>query len=866
MPLNTFQIKADIKKPILGNEPTVTSSDDILFVVSILDAGEPVDLTGVITCSLVHTRLDGAVIVTDGTIQADGKIHYKFGTSETAVPGQVKAVAQLYSADERVSTIAFTYKVAQDSTGDGYVPSITEQTLIQVVMSNAQAKIDELSQVNVVDLKAQLADKANQAEVRKNTDALPINVSEMDTETKSLFTGGAVAVVGEYAVGMENVKPKAINHEKTTFLSTGKNLFDKSNVMPNKYIGLDGKLLDSTTDFTSMFINVSPNDVITISTSQRVGLYDINQAPVTVLNNGPITTAFRTLTVPANVHYIRANSINSSLNTFQIERGDTATAFEPYHYKMKSLVVEGIGNISELPVSSSIVDNLKIALSAGFTVLSPNLPTTISKDAKNKTAILLINGQTAIETTVVSKTRNEFNLKGITPILTNVTQTKYGNGIQLSGALGSEWWKVYSNYLVILKPNTKYTLSAKASNSKINALASGVIIYDGVDTTASLGTHRNTNNPTITFTTTASGSINLRFYLDNETSSGTNVETKYFDIMLAESATALPYVDYLNETYTIPPVNSSFAQVVNIIPNTTITNPDGLLNSITTVNIPSSSTMIAVNGQAPDENGDISIVIPKSQIDGKTVVSFGDSIFGNYSPPVDISTFISENTGSIAKNVGFGGCRMSSHHTHWDAFCMYRLADAITSKDFSLQNQAIISGSGESVPLGNRLPTYFPTRLETLKGIDFNKTEIITIAYGQNDYTAIKLLDNTENPYDIHTYKGALRYSLEKILTTYPHIKIMVLSPIYCFWLVDGVFDQDSDTRKFGDNVLPDLVQAAKEVCLEYKTPYLDNYYDLGFNKFNRTSYFSGSDGIHPNSAGRKRIGEKVASQLISRF
>jgi hypothetical protein len=46
---------------------------------------------------------------------------------------------------------------------------------------------------------------------------------------------------------------------------------------------------------------------------------------------------------------------------------------------------------------------------------------------------------------------------------------------------------------------------------------------------------------------------------------------------------------------------------------------------------------------------------------GKTIVNFGDSIFGKRRPPNDISTEIARLTGATVHNCGFGGCRMSAH-------------------------------------------------------------------------------------------------------------------------------------------------------------------------------------------------------------
>lgn len=133
---NTFIIDADIKKESYYNQPTVTANDDITLIINVTDDGIPFDLTGVVTFSLANTRQDKQVIVTTGTKTGTNQVTFVLGTSETAISGKVKAVVQLYDADERVSTLSFSYKVEADPTGAGYTPSSSEQTLIQTVLGD----------------------------------------------------------------------------------------------------------------------------------------------------------------------------------------------------------------------------------------------------------------------------------------------------------------------------------------------------------------------------------------------------------------------------------------------------------------------------------------------------------------------------------------------------------------------------------------------------------------------------------------------------------------------------------------------------------------------------------------------------------
>ena len=240
---------------------------------------------------------------------------------------------------------------------------------------------------------------------------------------------------------------------------------------------------------------------------------------------------------------------------------------------------------------------------------------------------------------------------------------------------------------------------------------------------------------------------------------------------------------------------------------------------------------------------------------GKTIVNFGDSIFGNARPPYDISTRISKLTGATVHNCGFGGCRMASHpDANYDAFGMTKLADAITSGNFILQETALTNTEASVVP------NYFADNLTTLKSMDFAKVDIITIAYGTNDWTDISLESENKD-----SFAGALRYSIETILTKYPNIKIFICSPTYRFWMDNnGAFTEDSDTNKgYYDYTIAEMVEKAREVAKEYKLPFVDNYFELGINKFNRQYYFPSDDGTHHNLRGRNMIAEHIAKKLF---
>lgn len=248
-------------------------------------------------------------------------------------------------------------------------------------------------------------------------------------------------------------------------------------------------------------------------------------------------------------------------------------------------------------------------------------------------------------------------------------------------------------------------------------------------------------------------------------------------------------------------------------------------------------------------------------LSGKVVVNFGDSIVDRNMPSNDISSMIATISGATAHNVGFGGCRMATgkYPRPWEAFSMVSLARAIVSKDWSAQDTAIADTS-------QGYPTYFPTKLALIKSLDFNKVDYVTIRYGTNDWNASVYLDNPENKYDEWYLTGCLRISLELLMEAYPHLRFLIQTPGYRFWMdSNGEFIEDSDTKLNTNNdKLTDFVEQMIKVAKEYKIPYQDDYHMLGFNKFNRKKFFDATDGVHPNVSGTRIIGEKTAYSLIN--
>lgn len=240
----------------------------------------------------------------------------------------------------------------------------------------------------------------------------------------------------------------------------------------------------------------------------------------------------------------------------------------------------------------------------------------------------------------------------------------------------------------------------------------------------------------------------------------------------------------------------------------------------------------------------------------KKIVFFGDSITQNFEVEGEsYPDIISEETGASVVNFGFGGTSLSLHpNKSFDTFAFHSLADAIVSSDFSVQEDALDDPE---------IPAYFAEKLKKLEEIDWNHVDIISIMYGSNDWG--NPLDSENDLFDIKTFKGAGRYSLDKILTKYPHLQVLFVPMTYRFWPEFGDLDTDSSINAYGLKPYQ-YSDAMGELAREFKFPYADTLHSLGINKYNRKLYFNSEDGTHPNKKGTRKIADKIAKTLLFYF
>lgn len=216
----------------------------------------------------------------------------------------------------------------------------------------------------------------------------------------------------------------------------------------------------------------------------------------------------------------------------------------------------------------------------------------------------------------------------------------------------------------------------------------------------------------------------------------------------------------------------------------------------------------------------------ESVLKNKKLVSFGDSITwqdGNIWVEYDLN-------GYTAKG--------------YQSYAVEELGLIHTNKGVSNTTLAKTTNSSAGTPLINSFENSCPSYLSDV--------DIITIAHGTNDLSSNVPIGDigayNDTSFDLTTFYGAYRHILNKIITTYPKIRIILCTPIHKHTT------EPSDYLANGSgHYLRDYANAIIELGKMYSLPVCDFYNKSGLNQYNYATFFP--DGVHPNTLGYSRMG-----------
>ena len=133
--------------------------------------------------------------------------------------------------------------------------------------------------------------------------------------------------------------------------------------------------------------------------------------------------------------------------------------------------------------------------------------------------------------------------------------------------------------------------------------------------------------------------------------------------------------------------------------------------------------------------------------------------------------------------------------------------------------------------------------------------DVIVVFGGTNDYAnpnPTPLGDSTSD--DEHTFYGALKSLMEKLIKAHPVATVVFATPIH-----------RAKEKDYGIEglTLKNYVDAVKEVAEIYSIPVIDLWVTAGIQaRVEQVMKMYLLDGLHPNKAGHRRIAERIYSFL----
>lgn len=242
------------------------------------------------------------------------------------------------------------------------------------------------------------------------------------------------------------------------------------------------------------------------------------------------------------------------------------------------------------------------------------------------------------------------------------------------------------------------------------------------------------------------------------------------------------------------------------------------------------------------------------------ILFLGDSILGQYRDETSIPALVGEMLDTEVFNGAFGGTTMSLQNRdyrdayYWDGLSFSRLTRAIAAQDFGLQ---------QTIRTKDYVTMDFRDIVDELDRLDLTSVQTVVISYGMNDYTTGSPIGGENSTEDPYTMEGAMRTGIRYLQRSYPQIRIIFISPTYC-WFINtlGTTNETCETNDYGGGYLEEYVEAQRRVAGECGVEFVDLYHAYyPHEEYDNWSLYT-NDGIHPSEAGRQKIAETLAKWL----
>ena len=151
--------------------------------------------------------------------------------------------------------------------------------------------------------------------------------------------------------------------------------------------------------------------------------------------------------------------------------------------------------------------------------------------------------------------------------------------------------------------------------------------------------------------------------------------------------------------------------------------------------------------------------------------------------------------------------------------------------------------------------------VDIVDDIDFSNYDLVTIAYGINDWKYVEDLgDMSTSTLNDGTMVGNMRYCIEKILTDNPFIKLVIIGPFNCTAMGGNVAGNWGLGKVLSNGTLQDCIDKIKSVCDYYNLQYIDCISSNISSRVTVPSIFK--DGVHPKQDCILKMAKCFAAQI----
>ena len=182
-----------------------------------------------------------------------------------------------------------------------------------------------------------------------------------------------------------------------------------------------------------------------------------------------------------------------------------------------------------------------------------------------------------------------------------------------------------------------------------------------------------------------------------------------------------------------------------------------------------------------------------------------------------------------------------------DHFNLYYVVECFRNNEFT----AINSIAGDEVD-----PRY-QEGVDIMKTVDMDKVDVIIIMYDSTDYNVGSPAEDPNNAGNVATFTGGLRVTLNNIRTTWPYIRVYLMSPTYAQAMDEEGNLSNGTITDFGNGPLVHYVYKESEVAMDCGVSFIDNYFGT-INEDNYKEYLK--DHMRYNVKGREKLADRVAT------